>query len=308
MSAISVIICTHNPRPEYLRRVLDALKAQTLPEDQWELLLIDNASKEPLAKGFDLSWHRQGRHILEEELGLTPARLRGIKESKGELLVFVDDDNVLEANYLFECITLAKKYSFIGSFGGQVVPEYEVPLGEDIKPFLYYLLINEFDEIKWSNVLNFHETTPSGAGMCIRREVVNDYLQLVTTDMRRKELDRKGESVFAGGDKDMALCSRRVGLGMGMFPSLRLIHLIPQKRLTESFFLKAAYGGAYSSTLLDYLYGLRESPRRETFLRRGIALLRQLKRSHFERRLAAEQRKGESRAWELIQKWNQQSS
>src|SRR5438045_2554303 len=90
MSDISVVICTHNPRPDYLRRVLEALRNQTLPKKQWELLLIDNASSEPVAGNWDLKWHPNARHIGEYELGLTPARLRGIKESCGELLVFVD--------------------------------------------------------------------------------------------------------------------------------------------------------------------------------------------------------------------------
>jgi glycosyltransferase involved in cell wall biosynthesis len=304
---ISVVICTYNPRPDFLQRVLAVLKAQTLPPEQWELLLIDNASKEPLAKSFNLSWHPQGRHVREEELGLTAARLRGIKESNGDLLVFVDDDNVLQSDYLSECLTLAKNHPFIGALGGQVIPEYEVPPSEDIKPYLHYLLIRKFDEVKWSNLLNFHETSPCGAGMCIRREVVNNYLQLATTDARRKELDRKGESIFAGGDSDMALCSRRVGLGTGLFPSLRLVHLIPKSRLTRNFFLKAAFGGGYSFTLLDYLYGLRKSPIKEGMLRRSLSFVREARRSPFERQLSAEQQKGEARAWELIHKWQQQS-
>ena len=162
---ISVVICTHNPRPDFLRRVLDALKGQKLPQEQWELLLVDNASKEALAAGYDLSWHPRARHVREDELGLTAARLRGIKESHGGLLVFVDDDNVLQPDYLTECLTLAKNYPFIGALGGQVIPEYELPPGEDIKPFLHYLLIRKFDEAKWSNLLNFHATSPCGAGM-----------------------------------------------------------------------------------------------------------------------------------------------
>src|SRR4051812_49081425 len=100
MPGVSVIICAHNPRPDYLQRALDALKAQSLPQPQWELLLIDNASKEPLASAYDLSWHSRARHIRENELGLTAARLCGIRESTGELLVFVDDDNVLAPDYL----------------------------------------------------------------------------------------------------------------------------------------------------------------------------------------------------------------
>jgi len=304
---ISVVICTHNPRPDFLRRVLDALKEQKLPNEQWELLLIDNASKEPLTKTFDLTWHPLARHIREDELGLTAARLRGIKESNGQLLVFVDDDNQLQADYLSECLELAKNFPFIGAMGGQVIPEYEAPPAEDIKPFLHYLLIRKFDEVKWSNLLNFHATSPCGAGMCIRREVVDEYSRLVTADPRRKELDRKGESIFAGGDSDMALCSRRVGLGTGIFPSLRLVHLIPQKRLTQSFFLKAAFGGGYSFTLLDYLYGLRNQPRRDGVLSRCVDFIRQARRSRLERQILAEEQKGESRAWELIRKWENQA-
>jgi|SRR5580704_11614417 glycosyltransferase involved in cell wall biosynthesis len=92
----SVILCSHNPRPHYLTRVLSALKDQTLAKDRWELLLIDNASDKPLAPNYDLSWHRAAAHIKEPELGLAFARHRGIHEAKGDIWVFVDDDNLLD--------------------------------------------------------------------------------------------------------------------------------------------------------------------------------------------------------------------
>src|SRR3954470_17804241 len=98
---VSVILCTHNPRFESLQRVLAGLRSQTLPVSDWELLLIDNATPEPLEKTVDLRWHPNGQVIREEQLGLAFARLRGIKESKSDLLVFVDDDNVLEPDYFF---------------------------------------------------------------------------------------------------------------------------------------------------------------------------------------------------------------
>ena len=82
---LSVIICTHNPRKDYLTRVLQALKAQTLPKDQWELLLIDNASDQELARSWDLSWHPHGRHIREDKTGLNFARARGFAEAQGEI-------------------------------------------------------------------------------------------------------------------------------------------------------------------------------------------------------------------------------
>jgi glycosyltransferase involved in cell wall biosynthesis len=36
----TIIICTHNPRRDYLQRTLESLKAQTLSRDRWEFLLI----------------------------------------------------------------------------------------------------------------------------------------------------------------------------------------------------------------------------------------------------------------------------
>ena len=69
MIDLSVIIFTHNPRLHYLRRVLDALRSQTLPLEQWELLLVDNASSEPLACRVDLTWHPLASHLHESALG-----------------------------------------------------------------------------------------------------------------------------------------------------------------------------------------------------------------------------------------------
>jgi glycosyltransferase involved in cell wall biosynthesis len=302
----SVIICTHNPRADYLARVLGALREQTLPKEQWELLLIDNCSREPLAS-WNLSWHPRARIVREEELGLTAARLRGIRESKGDPLVFIDDDNLLSPEYLTESLRIGGAYAFLGAWGGQVIPEFEEQPTADVCPFLRYLLIRKFDEIKWSNTINFHETTPCGAGMCIRRAVSDEYASLLASDPRRKELDRKGELIFAGGDSDMALCSRRLGLGTGLFPSLKLDHLIPENRVKRSFFLKAAFGGGYSFTLLDYLHGLKKNRPKVGIVRRSARFARTLGRSPFERRLAAEEKKGESLAWNLIERWERRA-
>src|SRR5688500_18885066 len=124
---ISVIVCAHNPRPEYLCRTLTALREQSLPTKHWELLLVDNVCGEALATQVDLSWHRQARHLREYQLGHVPARLCGIKAASGGLLIFVDDDNVLSTDYLERAAAIPKAYPHIGVFGaGVVTPEFEV--------------------------------------------------------------------------------------------------------------------------------------------------------------------------------------
>ena len=152
MISISAIICTHNPRPDYLRRVLDALKAQTLPKEQWELLLVDNASVKPLARSWDLSWHPQARQIREDELGLTPARLRGIAEAEGGLLVFIDDDNILAPDYLERAAAIPGSYSHIGVFGaGTLEPEFEEEPEPAVRPWLRMLALRTVSRPTWTN-------------------------------------------------------------------------------------------------------------------------------------------------------------
>jgi hypothetical protein len=81
---------------------------QELPCSEWELLLIDNDSQIPLAGTCDLSWHPHAQCIVETEVGLTSARLRAIREAQSEILVFVNDDNVLEHDYLWSARGSAK--------------------------------------------------------------------------------------------------------------------------------------------------------------------------------------------------------
>src|SRR5262245_61510732 len=117
MNELSVIICSHNPRRDYLRRVIDALRNQNLSKDRWELLLVDNASDASLARAWDLSWHANARHAVETEIGLASARMRGIREASSDLLVFVDDDNVLNPDYLSEALRIKSEWPMLGVWG-----------------------------------------------------------------------------------------------------------------------------------------------------------------------------------------------
>src|SRR5262249_8494301 len=92
---VSVILPTHAPHAGRLARALAGLREQTLPRDRWELLIVDNASPDQgIFAAVDLHWHSNARIVREERLGLTHARVAGIRAASGDALVFVDDDNV----------------------------------------------------------------------------------------------------------------------------------------------------------------------------------------------------------------------
>jgi glycosyltransferase involved in cell wall biosynthesis len=256
MSAISVIICAHNPRPEYLRRALDALKAQTLAQPQWELLLIDNASKNTLATAWDLSWHPQARHIRETELGLTPARLCGIKNSTGELLVFVDDDNVLAPDYLNQALNLSITRSCMGAFGGNVVGEFETAPEKWVDIMFSVFAVVDVKAEQWmcGPGTSAQLMAPCGSGMIIRKMVAEYWAKMSASDPLRRGLGRKGASLAGSEDIDMALCACVLGLAVGRFPQLQLTHLIASRRLKREYLLRLAEESAFSDAILHYIW------------------------------------------------------
>jgi glycosyltransferase involved in cell wall biosynthesis len=267
----SVIICTHNPRSDYFARVLDGLRNQTLPLHKWELLIVDNASRIPLASSWDVSWHPSARHILEIELGLTPARQRGIQEASSDLIIFVDDDNVLDETYLAEAIKIEEEWPSLGVWGSGYIPgDLEVELPESLRKHRSWLPLREVTTPRWSNLAScevdalsawvgqlelrkqgMSHAIPLGAGLCVRKKVALAYRQFCEESSIHIS-DRQGDSLFSGGDIEISWVCCSHGLGIGIFPELKLTHLIPQHRLSEDYFVRFLEEACFSDYLLDY--------------------------------------------------------
>ena len=274
MIEASLIICSHNPRPDYLRRVFESLRAQTLPKDHWELILIDNASQEPLSLSWDLSWHPNARHAFEEELGLSAARRRGMREASADILVFVDDDNVLAADYLAEGLRIAREWPQLGTWGSAVIaPEFEAQPAERLTPLLYLLALREAQTARWANFLQW-EACPWGAGIFLRRDVADGYQK-----MSRQETlhisGRRGTSLMSGEDAELSYVACGMGLGIGIFPELKVIHLIPKERVTSDYLIKLHEGIRLSTKLLDYKWK-QDHPSMRPFLSSKLSLLKNI--------------------------------
>jgi len=253
----SVIICAHNPRSDYFTRVLDGLRNQTLPLDKWELLIVDNASQLPLASSWDISWHPTARHIFESELGLSWARHRGIREVSADLIIFVDDDNVLDETYLAEAIKVKEQWPSLGVWGsGSIRGEFEVEPPDRLRS---WLPLREVTAPRWSNrAAEQHvarqssaDEIPWGAGLCVRKEVAIAYSQFC--DQSSIQITgRQGDFLVGGEDKEISFVCCSHGLGIGIFPELKLIHLIPHHRATEDYVVRFVEGTCLSDFLLDY--------------------------------------------------------
>lgn len=248
----SVIICTHNPRPRYLKRVLDALMAQSLDRQRWELFLVDNGSDPPLAGTYDISWHPNARLIVEPELGVAIAKRGAMHEASADLLIFVDDDNVLEAGYLDHAVRIKHEWPLLGVWGsGCIKGEFEIEPPAHLKEYLPALALREVTAPRWSNVAPSIEVSPWGAGQCMRASVAQAYCRADANSAIHIN-SRQGRALYSSEDVEACYVACELGLGMGIFPELKITHLIPKERVTEDYFLRMREFAGASNTVLEY--------------------------------------------------------
>lgn len=260
MLRASVIVCTHNPRRDYLTRVVEALRRQKLPVTAWELLVVDNASVEPVADWLPLDWHAQARVVREDKLGLTHARLCGINQARAALLVFVDDDNVLADDYLAVALDLAGRYSRLGIWSGRIELEFEQPPPEWTRKYWPFLVQRLVERDETSQTVELKEPLPVGAGLCVRRELALAYRDEAGKSELRMTLGRSGVNLGAAEDTDMVMLACARGWQRGVFAALRLQHLIPPGRLTEDYLVRLVEGIQFSSFVVKQLHGIPAVP------------------------------------------------
>lgn len=293
---VSVILPAYNPGVGELRDTLAALRAQTLPLAQWELVVVDNRSTPPVDSSV-VAWHPQGTVIREETPGLVAARVAGFKHSSGKVLVVVDQDNVLAPGYLATALQLGQVNPWLGTWGGVISPRYEKPELAPPASLHSLLTLRTASRDLWSNDIDHHDSTPWGAGLCLRREVADWYMEALRADPLKGSLDLKGDQRLSGGDTDICYTGCAHGLGKGVFRSLQLEHLIPASRCTSAFLCKNQEGREYSAVLHHLvLHGTlpAESRGLVAFLRR---LWRRRRLSPLEREVEAAGEAGRRRAF-----------
>lgn len=254
---ISVVVCTHNPRIDYLSRTLSSLGDQDFKNSLWDLLIVDSGSNTPLEEGVLRAQHPSLRiKVAREELaGLTRARIRGIQETKGDLILFVDDDNVLSSDYISNLANFAKTHQDMGVFGpGRVIPEFEQQPDSSLTPLLSSLVLREINTSIWSNIFN-DPATPYGAGMAVRRMVAERFSEFINQNSFYLQLGRTGNGLMGGEDLLFSYLSVQLGLSKGLFPEMGLVHLIPAFRVQAKYLLRLAYANGLSEALLERVTG-----------------------------------------------------
>ena len=234
---LSVILCTYN-RERYIYNVLQSIAAGGFGD--YEIVLVNNNSTD----GTESECQRFAkdhpevamRYCVEKQQGLSYARNRGIMESQGEVLVYVDDDAVVNREYLQTYADFFNRNKEAVAAGGPITPRYdgcEEPSW--MSHYTRQLVTGELN--LGTRDREFPKGAfPGGGNAAYRKSVFNE------VGLFNVELGRKGNSLIGAEEKDLFDKMTSRGMKFYYLPNAILYHLIPPKKLTQDYFDRLTYG------------------------------------------------------------------
>jgi glycosyltransferase involved in cell wall biosynthesis len=247
-----MLVCTHN-NAGMLDRALGSIAGQALPADtRWEVVVVANRCTDETAEVVR-RWGASGRiprlrYVSERRLGVSFARRRGLRESRGRLIGLVDDDCLLDPGWAEHALRFAEANPRAGAFGGRNELAWEMPptrvadlYGEslarqDLGPVPRRMPIREW-------------RMPVGAGLVIRRRAIVDSGWIEHGQLRA----RGPRNLGAGEDTEISLRIRRAGWEVWYSPELRLRHVIPPERMTLAYLRRLHRGFGRADVFLRSL-------------------------------------------------------
>jgi glycosyltransferase involved in cell wall biosynthesis len=255
---IDVCLCTHNPRPEILEKVLASIANQRISAGAFRLLLVDNASYPAVDETIVHRFYSKGiaaRIVREPIPGIARARLRAICETSAELLLFVDDDNELSVDYLAVGLQFAATNSNVGCFGGKLLLPPNIRPPGWTEPFLPYLAIKDIGEVPiFGRSPGWAVWEPPTAGAFIRRSVLDLYKQRAQLDESIFKLGRVGSQNLSSCEDTLIMSGAfSLGLQNAYYPSLVLYHHLSANRFKFKYLIRLMYAYGVSNVILENL-------------------------------------------------------
>ncbi|SIS65818.1 glycosyltransferase family 2 protein [Belliella pelovolcani] len=235
MTRISIIICTFNRAP-LLELALNSIANQTTAP--YEVLVIDNKSTDNTNELVSVFQNTIPylKYYYEENIGLSQARNRGVRESSGDYLAFIDDDCILPNNWVDLAYHLIENKN-PDVFGGPVFPFYEKR-----KPrwFIDRYLTFEFGS---STRKLYHFETLIGCNFIIRKSVIERIGEF------RVDLGMTGTKVLYSEETELQLRYLNSQLSKGIYydPDLYVHHYARPDKLSLLWNIKAFIGKGKSN-------------------------------------------------------------
>jgi len=238
----TVAICTYNGAkrvPSVLRKLMNQVVSDGIC---WEILVIDNASMDntqKICEEFFKKFYISAKVVYEAKPGLVFARRRAALEAHGDIICFLDDDNMPATNYIQNVINAFMHNPKAGVIGSRVIPRWEVPptpLAKTVANFALAIcdLGDEPVEIKATG------GGIVGAGMCIRRDLLRKLFE--SGRLLKSVSGRKGGNLMSGEDLAISILVRKIGYKTFYEPTMCIEHIIPPSRMKKDYLLRLYEG------------------------------------------------------------------
>ena len=227
----TVILCTYN-RGQSLAKALESLARSEMPSSvQWDVLVVDNNSKDDtreVVEGFCERFPGLFRYVFEPRQGKSYALNTGIREARGDVLAFTDDDVFVEPTWLQNLTAGLLEGKWAGA-GGRVASDRSFSPPRWFPEERYVsgpLVMFDLGE-------NPGELTepPFGANMAFRKEVFANYGGF------RVDLGPRPGSEIRSEDTELGNRLLSAGERLRYEPSAVVYHAVPASRLERKFFL-----------------------------------------------------------------------
>lgn len=243
---ISVVICCYNSEQKIEQTLIHLAQQHLSPNTAAEIVLVNNKSTDQTVAKAKTTWKKLNApfrlSIIDEQTpGLNHARKAGVENSMGHFIVFCDDDNWLDENYLETVIEYFNSDPSIAIIGGtgQAIFEHQKPWWFDY--FCHGFAVGK--PLPKEGYLN----SVYGAGMGIRKDILTskafNALPMLLSD-------RKGTELSSGGDSEICLRIRLLGYKVLYSEKLSFKHFLTNNRLTWPYLKKLHLGFAHASIFL----------------------------------------------------------
>jgi len=212
---------------------LNSLVASELPPSvAWEILVVDNNSSDQtrdVAKGFCHRYPGRFRYLFEPNPGKSYALNAGIREAKGEVLAFTDDDVTVEPIWLRNLTTALHDKEWAGVGGRTLMAHsFSPPPWLALRERNLGILCATFDLGDKPCELDI---APYGANMAFRRVMFEKYGGF------RTDLGPRPGSEIRNEDTEFGRRLMSAGERLGYEPAAIVYHPVPENRVQKSFFL-----------------------------------------------------------------------
>ncbi|MEA3485991.1 MAG: glycosyltransferase family 2 protein [Candidatus Aerophobetes bacterium] len=258
---ISIVLCTHrSERYEDFVEAINSLNAQSYENEKLEIVVVVDGNRELydriLKSGIEEADKVEVKVkviLNEKNMGLSESRNKGIKEAKGDVIAFFDDDAVADEDWLKELERMYREYDAIAA-GGRLMPKW-ITKKPKLLPEEYYWLVGATHKGFPEEVTEVRNTF--GSNLSFKAEV------LKALGGFRSEMGVKGKGLLQGEETE--LCERmreKFGRGVVYNPEAIVYHKVFPERLRMRFLLRRAFWQGYSKRLMKELgYSISEEYR-----------------------------------------------